>query len=256
MNGTVEKVTIGWLLGFAAFNAGLGVTWWVRTRTDRRLVRAMRRSAIDPIAAAWWLGGSWRGTKYEDRSNPAKVAVRLLVVGGHARFTDTGGVALVPGPRDALTDPVLAALADGLGPDRDVTLYDLLTEKRFLPFRTVLAERRHDVGRPRGHYRTPAMLAACMTSFGLMMHAIVLSSNGIPSLQKEFTVDWFVTGVAPWIALPIAAAAWPDGWGRPWPLFSRRCRKAIARALADEDPEAYTRFDTSNCLFLWTDGAA
>ncbi|MEU9290381.1 hypothetical protein AB0D57_38515 [Streptomyces sp. NPDC048275] len=239
-------IIAGWLLGFAGFNVALGVAWWRRTRAERQFVRGTRRSDVDPIQAGWWLGASWKGASPQRERYAAEVAVRLLVLAGHAQVDETGQITLAPGRHSAPADPALAALAVGLRRGEGVTVHELLTEPRFTPFRTALEPRRAPLRRCFGAYRVPALLAALVVSFGMSMNAMLLR-NGVPGLSDQDPGWWTLLWVAPWAALSLLAAAWPPEASRPWPLFTRRCRAAVARALADESPE--TGFRVSRGAF-------
>ncbi|MFD3312091.1 hypothetical protein [Streptomyces sp. NPDC058694] len=124
-------ITAGWLLGFAGFNAGLGVARWRRTRAERHFVRGARRSVVDPIQAGWWLGASWKGASAQQERYAAEVAVRLLVLTGQAQVDGSGRISAAPGQHSAPEDPALATLAAGLRPADGVTVHELLTEPRF-----------------------------------------------------------------------------------------------------------------------------
>ncbi|MGA5506485.1 hypothetical protein [Streptomyces umbrinus] len=236
MSGELGWITAGWLLGFAAFNAGLGVVWWRRTRAERQFVRGARRSVVDPIQAGWWLGASWKGASAQREGYAAEVAVRLLVLTGQAQVDEDGRISPAPGQHSAPEDPALATLAVGLGRDDGVTVHELLTEPRFAPFRTALEARRAPLRRCFGAYRVPALLAALVVSFGMSMNAMLLR-NGFPGLPDQDPGWWTLLWMAPWAALSLLAAAWPPEASRPWPMFTRRCRAALTKALADESPE-------------------
>ncbi|QQM38659.1 hypothetical protein [Streptomyces liliifuscus] len=229
-------ITAGWLLGFAGFNTVLGVAWWRRTREERQFLRVARRSVVDPIQAGWWLGASWKGASAQREGYAAEVAVRLLVLAGHAQVDETGRISLTPGQHGAPEDPALAALAAALRRDEGVTVHELLTEPRFAPFRTALEAHRAPLRRCFGAYRVPALLAALVVSFGMSMNAMLLG-NGFPGLSDQDPGWWTLLWMAPWAALSLLAAAWPPEASRPWPRFTRRCRAALARALAGESPE-------------------
>ncbi|MEU0641532.1 leucine-rich repeat domain-containing protein [Streptomyces umbrinus] len=87
-----------------------------------------------------------------------------------------------------------------------------------------------------GAYRVPALLAALVVSFGMSMNAMLLR-NGFPGLPDQDPGWWTLLWMAPWAALSLLAAAWPPEASRPWPMFTRRCRAALTKALADESPE-------------------
>ncbi|MEU9876138.1 hypothetical protein [Streptomyces phaeochromogenes] len=247
MSSELGWITAGWLLGFAGFNAGLGVAWWRRTRAERQFVRGARRSVVDPIQAGWWLGASWKGASAQQERYAAEVAVRLLVLTGQAQVDGDGRISLTPGwRRSAPEDPALATLVGGLRRDEGVTVHELLTEPRFAPFRTALEARRAPLRRCFGAYRVPALLAAFVVSFGMSMNAMLLR-NGFPGLPDQDPGWWTLLWMAPWAALSILAAAWPAEASRPWPRFTRRCRAALARALADESRE--TGFRVSRGAF-------
>jgi hypothetical protein len=240
MSGEMGWITAGWLLGFAAFNAGLGVAWWRRTRAERQFVRSSRRSDVDPIQAGWWLGASWKGASAQREGYAAEVAVRLLVLAGHAQADGSGRITLAPGQHSTPEDPALAALAACLGRDEGVTVHELLTEPRFTPFRTALESRRAPLRRCFGAYRVPALLAAFVVSFAMSMNAMLMG-NGFPGLSDQDPGWWTLLWMALWAVLSLLAAAWPPEASRPWPLFTRRCRAALARALAGESPESAYR---------------
>ncbi|MFD9187457.1 hypothetical protein ACFWCA_04460 [Streptomyces phaeochromogenes] len=246
MSGELGWITAGWLLGFAGFNAGLGVAWWRRTRAERRFLRGARKAVVDPIQAGWWLGASWKGASPQRERYAAEVAVRLLVLAGPAQVDGDGRISLAPGRHSAPEDPALATLATGLRRDEGVTVHELLTEPRFAPFRTALEARRAPLRRCFGAYRVPALLAAFVVSFGMSMNAMLLG-NGFPGLSDQDPGWWTLLWMAPWAALSLLAAAWPSEASRPWPGFTRRCRAALARALADENPE--TGFRVSRGAF-------
>ncbi|MEU9955226.1 hypothetical protein [Streptomyces sp. NPDC050982] len=236
MSTEMGWITAGWLLGFTGFNSALGVAWWRRTRAERQFVRGARRSVVDPIQAGWWLGASWKGASAQRERYAAEVAVRLLVLTGHAHVDETGRIGLAPGQHSAPEDPTLAALAVGLRRDEGVTVHELLTEPRFAPFRTALEAHRAPLRRCFGAYRVPALLAAFVVSFGMSMNAMLLG-NGFPGLPDQDPGWWTLLWVAPWAGLSLLAAAWPPEASRPWPRFTRHCRAALTRALAGESPE-------------------
>jgi hypothetical protein len=242
MSGEMGWIAAGWLAGFAVFNVALGVAWWRRTHAERQFLRGARRSDVHPIRAGWWLGGWWKGASAQDERYAAQVAVRLLVVAGHAQVEQNGRITLTPGRHSAPAEPALAALAACLHHDEGVTVHELLTEPRCTPFRTALEPHRAPLRSCFGAYRVPALFAALVVSFGMSVHAMILG-NGVPGLSDPDPGWWILLWMAPWAALSVLAAAWPPEASRPWPLFTRRCRAVVARSLAGESPQ--TRFRVS-----------
>ncbi|MDQ1051036.1 hypothetical protein [Streptomyces sp. V4I2] len=84
--------------------------------------------------------------------------------------------------------------------------------------------------------------AAFVVSFGMSMNAMLLR-NGVSDLSDPDPGWWTLVWMVPWAALSLLAAAWPPEASRPWPLFTRSCRAAVARVLSGETPE--TRFSVS-----------
>ncbi|MGX1910013.1 hypothetical protein ACWIID_14270 [Streptomyces phaeochromogenes] len=216
------------------------------TRAERPFVRGARKAVVDPIQAGWWLGASWKGAPAQQERYAAVVAVRLLVLTGQAQVDGDGRISLTPRQHSAPEDPALATLAAGLRRDEGITVHELLTEPRFAPFRTALEARRAPLRRCFGAYRVPALLAAFVVSFGMSMNAMLLR-NGFPGLPDQDPGWWTLLWMAPWAALSLLAAVWQPEASRPWPRFTRRCRAALARALAGESPE--TGFRVSRGAF-------
>jgi hypothetical protein len=230
-------VICGWLLGFVAFNLVLAVVRLVRTREDRRLLRGLRGADLDLFLAAWWLGGGDERFALPLRAKyPAEIAVRLLVRDGHLQVSREGRLTGAAGEREAPADPVPAALLAGVRDQPGVTLYELLTGARFLPFQRALDERRPGLrDRYFGGYRAAALIAAYVLSFGLGMHAMALG-HGVPGLSGE-PANWILAWTAFWAAFSLLAALWPPDHARPWRRFTRRCRDTVRRALAGERQE-------------------
>ncbi|GKQ36747.1 hypothetical protein [Streptomyces sp. A012304] len=237
MSGEADGVIYGWLLGFAVFNVVLGGIRMVRTREDRRLLRRLRGTDLDLFLAAWWLGGGDDHFALPLRERyPAEIAVRLLVRDGHLEVSREGRLTIAAGEREAPADPVPAALLAGVRDEPGVTLYELLTMARFLPFQRALDERRPGLkDHYFGGYRVAALIAAYVMSFGLGMHAMALG-HGVPGLSGE-PANWILAWTAFWAAFSLLAALWPPDHARPWRRFTRRCRNTVRRALAGERQE-------------------
>ncbi|MFD6549914.1 hypothetical protein [Streptomyces sp. NPDC058398] len=242
MSGTTTWIATGWLLAFGAVDAGLYAAWSRRTRDERRFLRGVRAADLDPILAAWWLGASWEGAPAQQETYAVEVATSLLILAGDAEI-DNGGRITVPHTRFRdQKDPVLAALMRLVHLHKGATVDVLLTDPRFQRFRTVLRTRRAPLRSRFGSSRFPALTAAFVTAFGMSMHAMIMRC-AVPGLPDRDPGWWTMAWIPLWAVLAAVAAIWPQEMARPWPRFTRRCRTAVTRALADQSSE--TRFRVS-----------
>lgn len=239
-------IAAGWLLAFAGFNGALFVCFRKRTRSERRFLKESDGADLDPIQAAWWLGGSWETAPAQREVYAAEVAVRLLIAAGDAKVDKDGRVTLRPGRSRSRADPVRAALVAGLRRHGSATVLELRTEPRFERFRTALESRRAPLRERFGRYRVPAAVAAPTAAVGMAMHAVI-GRHGVPGLPDQNPDAWAVAWIVVWAVLAAPAALWPPESSRPWPRFTRRCRDAVSQALADESFE--TGFRVSRAVF-------
>ncbi|PSM44614.1 hypothetical protein C6Y14_00210 [Streptomyces dioscori] len=243
-------IAAGWLLAYTGFNGALFLSFRQRTRSERRFLKESDGVEVDPIQAAWWLGSSRENAPAQQEWYAAEVAVRLLITAGDAEVDKDGRVTLMPGRPRSLADPVLAALVAGLRRRGSATVLELRTDPRFERFRTVLESRRAPLRERFGRYRVPAATAAVTVAFGMSMHAMI-ARHGVPGLPDQDPGWWTTVWMAVWAALAPLAGLWPPEMSRPWPRFTRRCRVAVAQALADESAE--TGFRVSRSVFFAPD---
>ncbi|MGW2826643.1 hypothetical protein ACWC24_37555 [Streptomyces sp. NPDC001443] len=245
MNGEMAWITVGWMLGFTAVNAGLYAGWWRRTRDERKFLSDIRAADADPIRAAWWLGGSWDTAPPQQERYAAEVAVCLLILAEDAEIDRDGRITVPLGRLGRHTDPVLAALVTLLRLHKGATVHELLTDPRFQRFRKVLRSRRPPLRKWFGSYRVPALTAAFVTAFGMSLHAMV-TRHAVPGLPDRDPGWWTTVWIGLWAVLAAHAALWPQEPSRPWPRFTRNCRAAVARALAGQSPDTSRRVSISS----------
>ncbi|MER5600805.1 hypothetical protein [Streptomyces sp. NPDC002265] len=245
MNSGMDWVVAGWLLGFAAVNAGLGAAWWWRTRDERKFLSGVRAVDADPIQAAWWLGGSWSSASPQQERYAAEVAVSLLILAEDAGIDSDGRITVPLGRLGRHGDPVLAALVTLLRLHEGATVYELLTDPRFERFRKVLGSRRPPLRKWFGYYRVPALTAAFVTAFGMALHAMLMR-HAVPGLPDSTPGWWATVWIGLWAVLAAVAALWPQELSRPWRRFTRSCRTAVARALAGASPDTSRRVSISS----------
>ncbi|WP_405534834.1 hypothetical protein OG787_08925 [Streptomyces sp. NBC_00075] len=239
-------IAAGWLLAFAGFNGALFVSYWKRTRSERRFLKEGEGTDVDPVQAAWWLGASWENAPAQQEWYAAEVAVRLLIAAGDAKVDRDGRVTLTHRRSRWRADPVRAALVAGLRRHGSATVFELRTEPRFERFRTVLESRRAPLRERFGRYRVPAVTAAFTVAFCMAIHAMG-RRQGVPGLPDQDPGWWTIVWMPVWAVLASLTALWPPESSRPWPRFTRRCRVAVSQALADESAE--TDFRVSRAVF-------
>ncbi|MFE2538301.1 hypothetical protein [Streptomyces sp. NPDC059371] len=232
MSGETTWIAAYWLLGFGAVNATLYLVWWLRTREERKFLRGIRTTDVDPIQAAWWLGAAWEGASPQQERYAAEMAVSLLILAGDAEIDDDGRITAPLERLGSQKDPVLAALVMLLRRHKGATVHELRNDPPFQGFRTALEARRAPLGERFGFYRVPALTAAFVTAFGMSMHAMLMRC-AVPGLPDRDPGYWTTAWIVVWAALAAPAAIWPQELSRPWPRFTRRCRAAVNGALAD-----------------------
>ncbi|MEV6197680.1 hypothetical protein AB0M19_35410 [Streptomyces sp. NPDC051920] len=240
MSGEMSWIAACWLLGFGAVNAVLYAVWWLRTRDERKFLRGVRTTDVDPIQAAWWLGAAWEGASPQQENYAAEVAVSLLIVAGDAEIDQAGRITVPLGRLGSQRDPVLAALVTLLRRHKGATVNELLTDPVFQRFRTALEARRTPLRQRFGFYRVPALTAAFVTAFGMSLHAMLLRCP-VPGLPDRDPGWWTMAWIPVWAALAASAAVWPVELSRPWTRFTRRCRAVVTEALSDRSPHLLYR---------------
>lgn len=212
-----------WLLGYAAVHVALGPFCWLRGRSDRAVIRRVKREGIGPVEASRQADGEFAATM---------TALLLLVHQGAITVADDGGITAVPEAPEP-SDPVLAALLTGLRQRESgrATLHQVRKKRRFAAYRDLVDERAPQVRWFAEPCHGVIIIAVAVICVGMVVQGLV-ADEPVPFLGDD-SATWLLAIWPIWaLLLWPALLVWPGEYSRRWRGFNRYCRARADEALA------------------------